>query len=120
MRALVLAILVMGLSAADASAARWSLGANLGLTAVSFNDNPNDYILWGAGAELPHAARHAGITVGDRARDGSLRALLRHGLLSRVTERRVVLGFPALRQLPVQLQQRLDSSLRRRRGGAVP
>lgn len=46
-RVLVLAVLVVALSVTDASAARWSLGMNLGFNVLSFDDNPNDYTLIG-------------------------------------------------------------------------
>jgi hypothetical protein len=47
MRVLGLAVLVVGLSATEASAAHWSLGTNLGVTVLSFDQNENDYSLVG-------------------------------------------------------------------------
>ena len=47
MRVLVLAVLVVSLSATEASAAHWSLGTNLGVTVFSFDQNENDYSLVG-------------------------------------------------------------------------
>jgi hypothetical protein len=47
MRALVLAFLLVTASSSEAAAARWSLGTNLGVTFLSYDDTDNDYTLIG-------------------------------------------------------------------------